>query len=49
MFCPYVIRNRPYNSAEYVRLLDEDVFPDILFALGARRWNRAIWMQVNLV
>ena len=49
VFGPYFIRNRPYNSAEYVRLLAEEVFPEIQFALGGRRWRRAIWMQVNLV
>ena len=49
MFGPYFIRNRPYNSAEYVRLLAEEVWPEIQFVLGGRCWRRAIWMQVDLV
>ena len=46
VFGPYMIRNRPYNSAEYIRLLEEEVFPDIHGVLGDRKWQRAIWQQV---
>ena len=46
VFGPYVVRNRPYNSAEYIRLLTEEVFPDIYVVLGDRKWGRDIWQQV---
>ena len=39
---PYVIRNRPYNSAEYIRLLTEEVFPDIQGFIGQARWARRL-------
>ena len=44
---PYVIRNRPYNSAEYIRLLTEEVFPDIQGFIGQARWDQATWMQAR--
>ena len=43
---PFFIRNRPFNVAEYLRLLREEVFPTIHWYLGDRRWNEAMWMQV---
>ena len=46
MFGPYVVLNRPYNFAEFIRLLTEEVFPDIYGVLGDRKWRRAIWQQV---
>ena len=47
VFGPYVIRNRPYNSAEYIRLLTEEVFPDIQGFIGQARWDQATWMQAR--
>lgn len=47
VFGPYFIRNRPYNSAEYVRLLQEEVLPDIHGVIGAAAFNMATWMQVR--
>ena len=49
MFGPYFIRNRPYNSAEYLRLLAQEVLLEIQFVLGCRRWRAAYWMQVDLL
>ena len=46
VFGPYAIDNRPYNAVEYVRLLEEEVFPEIRAVLGEQEWARAIWMQV---
>ena len=46
MFGPYMVRNRPYNTAEYIRLLTEEVFSDIHRRPGNRKWGRAIWQQV---
>ena len=45
-FGPYFIRNRPYNSAEYVRLLEEEVLPEIHGVIGPGAFNAATWMQV---
>jgi len=45
LFGPYFIRNRPYNSDEYMRLLGEEVFPDIQGRIGDAAWNMATWMQ----
>ena len=47
VFGPFFIRNRPFNAAEYLRLLREEVFPTIHGYLGDRRWNEATWMQVS--
>ena len=46
VFGPYVVRNRPYNSAEYIRLLTEEVFLDMYVVVGHRKWGSAIWQQV---
>ena len=46
VFGPYFIRNRPYNAAEYVRLLRDEVFPDIHGVIGGAAFNAATWMQV---
>ena len=47
VFGPYVVRNRPFNSAEYIRLLTEEVFPDIHGYIGQARWDQATWMQAR--
>ena len=46
VFGPFFIRNRPFNAAEYLRLLNDEVFPEIHGFLGDRRWSAATWMQV---
>ena len=46
LFGPYFIRNRPYNSDEYQRILGEEVFPEIRGVIGDAAWNAATWMQV---
>merc|ERR1711934_392521 len=45
VFGPYFIHNRPYNSAEYVRLLRDEVFPEIHGVIGGAAFNVATWMQ----
>jgi len=49
VFGPYPILNRPYNSVEYVRMLEEDVLPEIQAVLGPRKWRRCIFQQVGFL
>ena len=46
VFGPYFIRNQPFNADEYLRLLRDEVFPDIHDYLGDGRWRQVTWMQV---
>ena len=49
VFGPFFIRNRPYDSQEYVRLLHEEVLPEIHGVIGQARFDMATWMQASLL